>query len=203
MRQPNAQVWRLACSITRASALSLMKVWKKSRRQKDCPPELVQQLLEYRKYQMAAEKLRDIEEWAAKMYARPGNPAPQKENKDKYFDMDLTDLLIVYNALLKRCEKRRRDLREEGQSLELDPYSVDEQISYLCKLLASKTSFSFYEIFGPLTDPHAAGGRTVALGKIITTFLAVLELTKQGMIRVAQKGNFEEIRIFKESITLK
>ena len=158
------------------------------------PPELVKQLLEYRKYQAAAEKLRLIEEVSSGMYTRNPELSSKEEKKgdmeeEGYLDLSLTDLIMVYSHFLRKAERQKE--KQETLSYDLEKYSVSEQISYLEGLLEKLDSFRFEEIF---ENP----GR-IQRGELITSFLALLELTKQRRIIIRQKSNFGEIRIFKRS----
>ena len=161
------------------------------------PPELVEQLLEYRKYQAAAEKLRLIEEISSGMYTRDPDPFPKEEKSadpegESYLDLSITDLVMVYSRLLRKLEAEKK--RQEDLSYDLEEYSVSEQISYLETLLEKLDSFTFEEIF---EDP-----KYIRRGELITSFLALLELTKQGRIIIRQKNSFGEIRIFKQNTLL-
>ena len=158
------------------------------------PPELVQQLLEYRKYQGAAEKLRSMDETSSGMYTRKAITSVKEEKKtdpksNEYLDLNLTDLIMLYSRLLKRIELQNQ--KEENLSYELENYSVAEQIVYLENLLKNLDSFRFEEIF---ENP-----KHIQKGELITSFLALLELTKQGKIIIRQKDNFGDIRIFKQT----
>ena len=158
------------------------------------PPELVQQLLEYRKYQAAARKLGFIDEVSSGMYTRKAELPLQQEKKTKqesneYLDLNLTDMIMLYSRFLKRAEAQKQ--KEENLSYELENYNVAEQIAYLETLLENVDSFRFEEIF---EDP-----KHIKKGELITSFLALLELTKQAKIIIRQRKNFGEIRIFKQT----
>ena len=159
------------------------------------PPELVQQLLEYRKYQAAARKLGFLDEVSGGMYTRKAELPLQQEKKTKqesneYLDLNLTDMIILYSRFLKRAEAQKQ--KEENLSYELENYNVAEQIAYLETLLENVDSFRFEEIF---EDP-----KRIKKGELITSFLALLELTKQAKIIIRQRKNFGEIRIFKQTV---
>ncbi len=163
------------------------------------PPELVDQLLEYRKYQIAAEKLRVIEETVSGMYTRQVVAKPQVEggienSGEEWLDVNLTDLIILYSRLLRRKEKQTKIEKPEDITFELDRYSLEVQLLYLENLLGQVDSFSFQDIFENPKD--------IKRGELIVTFLAILELTHQSKIVIRQKNNFGEIRIFKRSVVV-
>ena len=154
------------------------------------PPELVEQLLEHRKYKLVAEKLSEIEQLSSGMYTRSSSFVKTCENNiDAWLDLDLNDLIIAYSTLLQTSKanlKTDKDLLFSAES-----FSVDEQVSYLNLLLKNVEYFSFKEIF---EDPQ-----NIKKGEFIASFLAILELSKNGKIIIRQKINFQEIKIFKKS----
>ncbi len=168
------------------------------------PKEIVQQLLEYRKYQMAAEKLCFIENLSSGMQGRKAGihsvqitPMERKERKERkeregWLDLNLTDLIILYSRLLKRIEKEQQ--KEKDLTYELEKYSVEEKIKYLSTLIEKVDTFSFEEIF---ENPYL---QNVTRNELIVTFLALLELTLQGKIILRQKHNFQEVLIFKRNV---
>ena len=154
------------------------------------PPELVGQLLEYRKYQTAAEKLREIGDIASGMYTRKAALTSQSDTQkeEEWLDVSLNDLIILYSRLLQRpSEEKTGDI-----AFELEQYSVDKQLAYLQNLLNQVEAFAFEDIF---ENP-----KNIKRGELIVTFLALLELTRQAKVVIRQKNNFGEIRIFKRSL---
>ena len=158
------------------------------------PPELVQQLLEYRKFQLAADRLREREEMAGGMLTRTDGPIPEHLGQDgEWLEVSLLDLIAAYSNLLRRQEQENQP--EDQYEIELEEISVEDKIHYLRGLLEQSTSFSFDELFENL--------KVMSRGDVIATFLALLELTRQGEIILRQKANFQEIRIFKKSVVVK
>ena len=157
----------------------------------------MQQLLEYRKYRQAAQKLQEIEKLAIGMYTRKkveptGNLVTHNTSTNEWLDMNVSDLIVAYSKLLQRIEAAK------GKGLTLDftieQYSVEKQINYLEGLLTMADHFNFEEIF---ESPYTANK-----GELIVTFLALLELARQCKIIIRQKQNFQEIRVFKSNIAV-
>ena len=158
------------------------------------PKELVQQLLEYRKYQTAAGKLRAIEEVSSGMQSREAkleleNTQSEIQQEEIQLDLNLTDLIVLYARLLKRTDGNKK----ENLIYDLEEYSVEDQIDYLNGLLEKLDSFRFEEIF---ENPDF---KQIKIGELVAVFLALLELTLQGKIIIRQKCAFGEIRIQKRN----
>ena len=154
------------------------------------PPELVQQLLEYRKFQLAADRLREREEITTGMLSRDASMVPESDGSaGEWLDVSLVDLIRAYADLLKRLDVPDEERHFEVQ---LEEFSVEDKIVYLNDLLERVQSFTLDELF----EQRNRFNR----GELIATFLALLELTRQGMIILRQKQNFSQIHVFKKTV---
>lgn len=158
------------------------------------PPELVQQLLEYRKFQFAAERLGELDETSAGMLTRKTGLVPDTGSADanEWLDVSLVDLIQAYSNVLNRASAQDGSDEEDHYEVEMEEYSVEDKIVYLRGLLVDAQSFAFEELFENIQEMSKV--------EIVVTFLALLELTRQGEIILRQKVNFGEIRIFKKSV---
>ncbi len=149
------------------------------------PPELVQQLLEYKKYQDAAYKLEHLAQNTEEFFARP--------NEQFVFDFEENgqwqevSLLELISAFAKIAESYNVPLT---QAIEVDEITVEESMSFIRDKLNKQQSFVFSELF--LNKPTKI--------ELVTTFLAVLELVRQRDIAIRQHQLFGEIRIFQKNI---
>lgn len=144
--------------------------------------ELVERLLEYKKYKRLGEVLRMREEERSKVYSRPAmdlTPYTPEENPVEGLSPD--DLLQVFVETLKNQapqEQVTRLVREE--------ISVSDRMEEIYSLLTRK---------GQLFFSRLIDWNTVTREWIITTFLALLELMKLKKIVCYQEGLFGEIRV--------
>jgi len=157
------------------------------------PPELVQQLLEYRKFQIAAEKLRDLNDVTSGMFRRPSGHhiAREKSDDNEWLDVSLVDLIRAYAEIVKKIDEANAG--EYNMEVTMEEFSVEEKVFNIRKLLEEAVSFAFEDLFSSARKK----------GDIIATFLAILELVKQGEIVLQQKTIFGEIRIFRKSIVVR
>ncbi|MBX7056950.1 MAG: segregation/condensation protein A [Leptospirales bacterium] len=154
------------------------------------PPELVQQLLEYRRFQLAADRLREMDNLAAGMLTRPPSPAATAAAEgNEWLEVSINDLIQAYSNMLRRLQEGAAE--ERRFEIQLEEVSVEDRIEALRELFKTAQELSFDELFESVERMNRA--------EIIATFLALLELTRMREIVIRQRVNFGEIRIFKRS----
>lgn len=154
------------------------------------PPELIDQLLEYRKYQMAAEKMRQRENIALGMLSRNVDGASEiAQNEKQTLKVNLIDLIRAYSGIMERLKQTQ----EENDDIEIvmDEFSVEDQITRIRSHFENSVSFSFQTLFNNLENMNK--------GEVIATFLALLELANLGEIIIRQSLLFGELKIVKRS----
>lgn len=143
--------------------------------------ELVQRLLEYKKFKEAAEALalREIE-WRDAFSRQPLNPERLiGEEEPLLLDLNLFDLLSALRKVLERVpDKAIYEVTREELSLK-------DRISMILDTIQGKESITFDELF--------SGDVTKA--EVIVTFLALLEIIRLRLVRIFQAENFGIIRI--------
>lgn len=155
------------------------------------PPELIQQLLEYRRFQMAAEKIRDLDDITSGMFIRESNYRVEKAPDDDWLDVSLMDIIRAYGEILKKIEVENEDHSIE---LESEVFSTEEKVDMIRNLLQNAVSFLFEDLFENI--------QLMQRGEIVATFLAILELVKSGEILARQKEIFGPIHIYKKSVSV-
>ena len=150
--------------------------------------ELIRQLVEYKKFKDAAAQLQTLETRQEGIFPRvPGKlefeydaPAPKP-------DVSIFDLLNAVNVVLKRFEKRdtARDIFE-------DKWTVSEKIEYIIRVLTSRETLRFSELFEDATSRS----------EVVCTFLALLELIRLKQLVCSQAAEFAEIEIRRAPVGL-
>ncbi|WP_050615607.1 segregation/condensation protein A [Bacillus testis] len=153
--------------------------------EEDPRDELVERLLEYKKYKHAAEELQEMEHERSLMFSKP--PAdlshlmrelgPQKVE----LNVTLYDMLGAYHKLLRR-KKLQKPLHTKVTRQEISIEKRMDEIRLELKSLTGRVSFG--ELFPFHTKEH-----------IVITFLAILELLKRNEIFAEQENNFAELFI--------
>lgn len=145
--------------------------------------ELVERLIEYRKYKEAALDLKSLEEERGLMYTKPPSDLSDFE-KDKQQDktelnVTLYDMLAAFQKLLRRKKLQRpmaTKIARQEISIEARMTEIMNELKHI------KGRKNFFDLFPVAAKEH-----------IVVTFLAVLELIKRKAIDVEQHENFGDI----------
>ncbi|MGE7764695.1 segregation/condensation protein A [Peribacillus sp. NPDC096540] len=153
--------------------------------EEDPRDELVEKLLEYKKYKNAAEEFKELEEERSLMFTKPPSDlsvyVKETESEKQELNISLYDMLGALQKLLRR-QKIQKPLYTKVTKQEI---SIEKRMDeIMIELQSFKGKKSFFELFSQPVKEH-----------IVITFIAVLELMKQNEIIVEQEDNFSEIMI--------
>ncbi len=141
--------------------------------------ELVQQLIEYKRLKEQSSALETLFSQANDLIQRNVHEevVPQKIQNLK--NTDKMELWNTFNKVLQRLAEKIiiGEIHEEQ-------ISVAEQMTFILETAAKHPSFFFSSLFQE---------RKIPLNKLIATFLAILELTRLGKLRLQQAKNFSDI----------
>jgi segregation and condensation protein A len=139
---------------------------------------LIAKLKEYERMKKAAEDLDKLPRQERDIFP-PQVELGELVIKKHYPEVELPELLLAFADVLKRAEKfTEHQIKKEQLSLK------DRMISVL-ERLKSCESLSFFSLFS-LKEGRAG---------VVVSFLAVLELSKEGLIEILQLEPFAELRI--------
>ena len=143
--------------------------------------ELVEKLLEYRRYRDIMLRLQALESARSDVFARNVKPEiEQSEDEDEFLEVSIYDLIQAFRGVLRYVvEGLPHTIIGEGAS-------IDEKIAYIEDQLAEKQSISWIELF------RECKSRV----EIVCCFLAILELCRMHRIRAHQHQSFGDIRLF-------
>ena len=143
--------------------------------------ELVARLLEYKRYKEASEHLAtQADEQRYVMYRQVFEAEAIHAQEDgAYRNATLFDLLKA----LKRAIERAPDEADPHVVTRL-PVTVEEKSEEIVHILKTRPSIRFFELIGGQPRVH-----------IVVTFLALLELAKNHIIRIQQDETFDDIVI--------
>ncbi len=154
--------------------------------------QLVERLLEYKKFKNISEDLKDRQEKAALIFYKDSD-VPEEFIKYKE-PVDINDVLKgvtiddIYKAfreVMNRQENKVDRVRSGFRSVERDMFTVEEKMDYINDLLVLSPKVSFKRMFRP------GSGRN----EKVVTFLAILELIKTKKISFSQSELFGDIEI--------
>lgn len=160
--------------------------------EEDPRAELVQKLLEYKMYKFMSFELRDRQVDAAKSWYK--KPMLPKEVEDYRYPIDYEELLgdinlaklhEIFKTVMRRQEDKMDPIRSTFGKIEKDEINLEEKQSFIEEYVKNHKRFSFRGLL------EKQGSKM----EIIVTFLAILEMMKQGMISIEQEGAFSDIMI--------
>lgn len=141
--------------------------------------ELVERLLEYRRFKEAAMEFEELEAGQALLYSRPGDlSVPIAEGP---LEVSLSALLRAFMAVMQRAP--------ETMAVEITPdtINVGERMVAVLDRLTLQSPVPFLALFEGVT--------TRVL--LIATFLGLLELLRRGLVRARQSEPGSEITIYR------
>jgi segregation and condensation protein A len=151
--------------------------------EEDPRDELVERLIEYRKYKEAAHDLKSLEEERGLMYTKPPSDlsdfAKEKQPEITEINITLYDMLAAFQKLLRRKKLQRpmaTKISRQEISIETRMTEIMRELNHL------KGKKNFNDLFTIPAKEH-----------IVVTFLAVLELIKRKEIDIEQYENFGDI----------
>ena len=139
------------------------------------PPELIQKLLEYKKFQRASLDLKEAYERRANIFTR--HNIIEGMDEITYSSLSIFDLLEAFAKVMDT----QKDIKQE--ELIFDEIEIKDRIDYIISFLKERESIAFTDIFS--AKPARA--------EFIASFLAILELSKTNLIKIVQEKFFSDI----------
>ena len=149
--------------------------------------ELVQQLLEYRKFKEAAEDIRKLILSSNDLISRIGPKDALDAVERPLKPVDRVDLWNNFNSVLRRLAERI----DEGQ-INAEQVTVSDRMELVLLRVKHNKDFLFSELFEQSTT----------ITTIVATFLAILELSRLDKITLKQDRAFGDIRCMRVETTV-
>lgn len=149
----------------------------------DLREELIQKLIEYRKFKQIAEELKEKEFQRSLVYSKEPEDMTvymKEQIVDPLQGIELSDIVNAFQKALKRAS--RRDMIATVQR---DEISVKDRIRDIVEVLKQFETVRFSKLIRDHMAKH----------EIVVTFLSILELMKMKHIRCYQHGLFDDIVI--------
>jgi segregation and condensation protein A len=171
----------MASSLTHIKSRMLLPAQEDGDEEEDPRLEITRPLLEYLRIKSAAERLAERNLLGEKTFTRqPDSGILEGLADDQVIRIGLFELIDAFQGILEKVTPGHRvDLSRER-------ISVQQRITQLTERLETEESMTFDELFS--TSPERSD--------IIVTFLAILEMAKLGLVRIAQHVPTGIIRIF-------
>lgn len=185
---PAGEFLVMAATLLRIKARMLLPVQRPGdENEVDPRAELVQRLVEYKKFKEAARRLEEREADRAQRYTRPIDASfveeMKKEGDEITFEVSMAELVKALTAVLGRFEE------VATHEVNLEPVSLEDRMQFLRQKIQERPRLSWTEMFD--------GTRSRL--EVIVTFIAILELAKGGVLQLHQADNTSEIWVWRRT----
>ena len=160
--------------------------------EEDPRTELVNRLLEYKKYKYISQELADLEDSAGMHLFKPATVPPEVARYEPPVDLDelldgltLARLQTIFHQVMKRKEDKIDRVRSSFGTIKKEPISLEERIGSVMDYARKHRTFRFRQILEQGADKL----------EVVVTFLAILELMKIGKIHLTQEHLFDDMEI--------
>ena len=147
--------------------------------------ELIQALLEYKRYKEMSEELSFFESNQRKISYRGNFSADEKESPPE-FEVLLKNVSIfdIAKAFKRAIDNVKPEVFHDIKKTNI---TIDEQIAFIMSKLENINELSFLTLVEDMNEKI----------RIVITFVALLELTKMGMIGIKESPNFNDFLLLK------
>ena len=139
---------------------------------------LIRKLQEYECIKKAAEEIEQLPRYERDIFDTMVEVSDIKVIKQQP-DVELKDILLAFQNVLKHVEQLSH------HQITKEPLSVRERMAAILEKLNRPDSLAFSALFT----------RTEGKGGVVVSFLAILELSKEGFIEIIQSEPFAELRV--------
>ena len=172
----------LAATLAYIKSRTLLPATEEEEMEEELHFDLAQHLLEYKRYKEAANTLTrqtilEKDEFIRSYVTEDLSPL---ETDESDIEVNLFELLDALKGVLKRVEDKKGIFEVTKEKI-----TVTEKVVEILGKLKQQKSISFASLFDELTTRE----------EVIVTFLALLELLRQRMVRALQSTPFGPIRI--------
>jgi len=149
--------------------------------------ELIQALLEYKRYKEMSEELSFFESNQRKINYR-GNYSEDEKISPPEYEILLKNVTIfdLAKAFKHALDGVKPEVFHEIKKINI---SIEEQINFIMEKLDKERELHFLSMVNEMREKI----------RIVITFIALLELTKAGMIGIKESPNFNDFVLFKIS----
>lgn len=140
--------------------------------------ELVRRLMEYEAIKLAAQKIDEMPKVGEDISVASAYYEKMSEVKPPEFSLD--DLAEAWRNVLKRASHFQHHLVGKAE------LSVREHMSIILRRLKTDNLLEFSELFDVVQD---------GIAKLVVCFLAILELAREGLLRITQQAAFSPIYV--------
>ena len=180
----------MAATLLKIKSKMLLPKAKDEIVEEDPREELVQRLLEYKKYKEASENLITREEYSRILYKVKNEIEKYVTMKkihaeDVLVDITLDDITEAFKRILKANDMKIDNRRSEFKSIKKYLYPIEQKIDAIIERLKKVEKLRFEELFEDDAEKNEK----------VVTFLALLELIKLRKVTIKQDRMFGVLEV--------
>lgn len=155
--------------------------------EEDPRKELVSKLLEYKKFKLVANFLKEKEDSVGIMFSKKPEIIEDKriDNNDILKDITILELFNIYNNLINAHRAKMNTDNIIDKEIPLDKFKIEDKMIELSSKLDKGEKIVFSQIIYKCESKM----------EMVVTFLALLELIKLRVVSAVQEGAFKEIYV--------
>lgn len=179
----------MAATLLEIKSKMLLPKEKKDDEDEEIDPrkELMEKLIEYKKFKKAAEhlslKMGEVGLMFAKKAETIEEPLPVS-NEELLKGVTMLQLYTIYNELINRYREKINENVIEKE-IPADKYKIEDKMEFLKQYLYEKGNIKFSDLMMECECKT----------EVVVTFLALLELIKESVVKIIQENNFSKIYI--------
>ncbi len=184
----------MAATLINIKSKMLLPAKEEEAEEVDPREELMEKLIEYKKFKYIKDKLKvrqiDAEKVIFKESSIPDEVLCYVEDIDPtqlLQDIDFSKIYNIFKSVMRKQFNKVDQIRSEFGEIVREVFTVNEKIDYIVALTKDYETISFRDV---LESGHSRV-------ELIVTFLAILELIKIGTIDIIQRELFDDIVIKK------
>jgi segregation and condensation protein A len=172
----------MAATLTQIKSKMLLPVHDGDGEEEEDPRlEITRPLIEYLRMKSAAEELNHRPVLGEDTFLRaPGAEEIKLDPADRFIQVSLFELIDAFQRVIERMPG------EHAVDFDTERFSIKDKIAHIIEVLEEKGSVTFHELFS----------RDAEKEELIATFLALLEMGRLGLVRIAQHYPNGTIRLF-------
>ncbi|MCT4544119.1 MAG: segregation/condensation protein A [Vallitalea sp.] len=183
----------MASTLINIKSKMLLPVSAKEDEEKEDPrEELIEKLIEYKKFKYIRNELKirqiDAEKTIFKGPTIPDEVVNYEEKVDTsklLSNIDFSMIYSIFQSVIKKQTDKIDPIRSNFGEIVREEYTINDKIEYIISLSSKYETISFRDVLET----------QISRIETIVTFLAILELIKMGKITIVQKNIFDDIII--------
>ena len=167
--------------------LPRMSIEGQTAAEEDPRSDLVERILEYKRFKRAAQILQEREEQSQHIFEKPQEDISEYlENPDEYLSLDLKQFASAFSLFIQK-KQRVEAVRAHYTRIERERATMESRIRMILAKVRRKIGqvFSFKELIPDKNDRY----------DVVVTFMSLLEMAKERVLRVEQKSLYGDIKV--------